>query len=253
MMNVRCGSQGKLARVMKESNVMPQDASQRLRVGAGTLRGEGAQAMVEFAFAFPLQLLIMFAIMQLALIYVARQVVTYASYSAARAAMVTVDPRDAARRAARAAALVCSPITGGTVAGSAFTAGELTSPPNMIHIPGWGYLPKSGVSLQLKTYLSRLSFTETTVTATVTHYYELLFPAVNYAFAWLAGAPAGGLRPGAKDFDTAFGETGTDATADERRHERTVGIWNIRGSLHIRLRATTTLAIPGTEAGARRF
>jgi len=208
-------------------------------------QGDG-QALVEFAFAFPLQLLIMFAIMQLALLYVAKQVVSYASYSAARSAMVADTVADAQRRARDAAALVCAPITGPTVEGSNFNYAYLQSGSALTAVPGWGYVPKSGISRLLKTYVSQPAFSENgEVTVTVTHYYELVFPVVGRAFAWLAGsgsAEAAGAR-----IPDATGPGGTSATGSERTFEESVGIWQVSAP-HVRLRETTTLAIPGSEA-----
>jgi hypothetical protein len=200
---------------------------------------EGGQALAEFAFAFPLQLFIVFAIMQLALLYVGKQVVTYASFSAARAAIVGEDDADSYERARRAAALICAPITGSTVAGSSFTTAELTAPPNIMEIPGWGEVPKSGISYRLKTYVAPIRHPAPgEVEVTVTHYYEMVFPVVNYMFAWLSGA-----RPH-EEQASAFGPSGTSASADEAAFEQAVGIWSIEVP-HMRLRETTRLAIPG--------
>jgi len=199
---------------------------------------EGGQALAEFAFAFPLQLLIMFAIMQLALIYVAKQVVTYASYSAARSAMVADTPEDAYKRAQRAAHLVCSPITGPTVEGAGMTVYQ--SRPYMIEMPGWGYVPKCGIAWGLKTHASTPVFSpDGEVTVSVMHHYELIFPVVGHAFAWLAGQP-GGVWPHDKAWD-AIGGGGTPPRGTRG------ALWKIRAP-HIRLMATTTLAIPGSEA-----
>jgi hypothetical protein len=181
----------------------------------------------------------MFAIMQLALLYVAKQVVSYASFSAARAALVAESSKEAYNRATLASALICSPITGATVVGSNFSTSELQSPANMIPVPGWGLVPKSGISRRLKTVVSRLDYPEPgEVEVTVTHYYELIFPAVNYAFSWLAGGLAGPYQ------GDATGPEGTDAFGEERSFEQAVGIWNIP-TPHIRLRETTRLAMPG--------
>ena len=195
--------------------------------------------MAEFAIAFPLQLLIMFAIMQLAMVYVAKQVVTYASYSAARAALVADSLDDAYRRASLAGALICSPITGPTVEGSNFSASELRSGGTMKSVPGWGLLSKSGISRRLKTHVSRLDYPAPgEVEVTVTHYYEMTLPLVNHIFAWLAS----GSR--VEEMPDATGPLGTVARGDERAFEESVGIWNIDAP-HMRLRETTRLAIPG--------
>jgi len=180
----------------------------------------------------------MFAIMQLAELYVAKQVVSYASFGAARAALVADDPEDAYRRASLKSAVVCSPITGATVAGSNFSAAEMNSAANMIDLPGWGPVPKSGISRRLKTFVSRLEYPAAgEVEVTVTHYYELNFPVVDRIFAWLARA----APPSELD---ATGPLGTGAWGDERSFEEAVGIWNVEAP-HIRLRETTRLAIPG--------
>ncbi len=229
-----------------ENNVLQNPTSGLRRNVQGTVKRQpgfpptglqGGQALAEFAFAFPLQLLILFAIMQLALLYVAKQVVTYASYSAARAAMVSVSPEDAYRRAERASALVCAPITGPTVEGSNFSPAELQS--TSIEVPGWGRVPRSGISYRLKTHVSRLAYPAPgEVQVTVTHYYELVFPVVNHLFAWLhRGAPP-------RRFADATGRGGTVAHGDELEFEDAVGIWNVRAP-HMRLRETTRLAVPG--------
>jgi hypothetical protein len=182
----------------------------------------------------------MFAAMQLALIYVGNQVVNYASYSAARAAMVAdvsddTSPREAADRAA---SLVCAPVTGPTVAGSSFAPGELRSADAMIEVPGWGALPGSGISRHLKTHAWDVRTDGDRVSVTVTHYYELIFPVVNHLFAWLAREPAEGVE--------VTGPTGTASAASEREFESRVGIWDVRAP-HMRLRRTTTLARPWSE------
>lgn len=224
---------------LNENPGLPQSARQ----GAYRCEAQQGQALVEFAFAFPLQLLIMFAIMQLALVYVGKQVVNYASYSAARAAMVASDADDAYARAWQAAAIVCSPITGTTVEGSNFASGELQSAGAMIDVPGWGLVPKSGISQHLKTNISELAFSDSgEVTVTVTHYYELMFPVVNYAFSWLAGE-----RRAAQPAPDAFGPGGTEALSGDLLFEQRVGIWGADAP-HMRLRSTTTLPIPGSEA-----
>lgn len=209
-----------------------------------TSHATGGQALVEFAFAFPLQLLAMFAIMQLAMVYVAKQVVVYASYSAARAAMVAEDTAEASDRARRSAALICSPITGPTVQGSDYHEATLNSEINMIEVPGWGCVPKSGISSLLKTYVSEPVFSgDGEVTVSVTHYFELVFPVVDYAFSWLSGS---GPSHAAGDMPDATGPGGSRALGGEAAFEESVGIWNVDAP-HMRLRHTTTLSIPGCE------
>jgi len=183
----------------------------------------------------------MFSIMQLALVYVAKQVVTYASFSAARAAVVAEGDtpealqEDAYARASRAAALICAPITGETIAGANVAAADMQAA--TIQVPGWGRLAKSGISGALKTHVSALEFTpDGEVSVTVTHYYEMTFPVVNYIFAWMYSDRA----PASQD---AFGASGTDVQGDEGVFEQTVGIWKIDAP-HMRLRETTRLVVP---------
>jgi Flp pilus assembly protein TadG len=211
--------------------------------------GEDGQALVEFAFAFPLQLLIIFAIVQLSLIFVARQVVSYAAFAGARAAMVAEDAEEAALRASRSAALVCSPITGLTIGGSNVSWSEATSSEAVIDIPGWGRVPKSGVSARLKTFTHEPDFSQVgEVHVTVTHYYELVFPVVSKVFAWAArsGSEEGFLHS-REQISSGVGELGSTVQGTEAGWEASTGIWNIRGADHIRLRATAKLVIPGTE------
>ena len=197
---------------------------------------QGGQAIAEFAFAFPLQLLIMFAIMQLAMMYVAKQVVTYASYSAARTAMVAdAAGRDPVEAAQKSAALICSPITGPSVRGSSVSRAYLNSA--RIEVPGWGVIPKSGVSRGLKTIISGYEEGDGEVEVTVTHYYEMTFPVVGRVFAWMHRTSPG-------EVDTGAGPRGTTPLGGEQSYEQQTGLWNIDAP-HVRIRETTRLAVPG--------
>ncbi|MFP4057885.1 MAG: TadE/TadG family type IV pilus assembly protein [Candidatus Brocadiia bacterium] len=129
-------------------------------------RHERAQVMVETAIAFPIQMVITLAIMQYCLIAGAKQVVTYAAHSAARAEVVGLDPH-------RAASTVCSPI-----AGSYRPPGAALP----IVVPGRGVLPHSEAS-QLKTSVAVLNPRDDgdkRVVVRVTHHYELIIPFVEY-------------------------------------------------------------------------
>jgi len=68
---------------------------------------EGGQAMVEFAIVFPVLFLFFLTIIQTALLMTARQVVHYASFCSARAAIVEYDED----KIARAAQIACIPIS----------------------------------------------------------------------------------------------------------------------------------------------
>jgi len=87
--------------------------------------GTRGQAMAEFAISFPIVLITTLILMQLALMYQAKNVVTYAAFSAARAAIVyipsehggeakhaiNVDGGEKYDKVAQAAALACVPIS----------------------------------------------------------------------------------------------------------------------------------------------
>ncbi|MFW5923404.1 MAG: TadE/TadG family type IV pilus assembly protein [Planctomycetota bacterium] len=209
---------------------------EKCRPGCPPAGPQGGQAIAEFAFAFPLQLLIMFAIIQLSMMYVGKQVVTYASYSAARTAMVAdAAEKDPVESAQRAAALICSPITGPTIRGAGISQTIVNSA--QMELPGWGVLPNSGISRGLKTIVSDYSRRSGEIELTVTHYYELTFPLVSHIFAWMHRSPI-------EDVDTVAGPQGTESTTDERNHEIQMGIWDINAP-HIRLRETTRLSVPG--------
>ncbi|MEE2827681.1 MAG: TadE/TadG family type IV pilus assembly protein [Myxococcota bacterium] len=62
----------------------------RLRTGQRPAMGESGQAMTEVVVSFPVLLITTLILMQMALMYQARNVVTYAAFSAARAAIVWV-------------------------------------------------------------------------------------------------------------------------------------------------------------------
>ncbi len=200
---------------------------------------EEGQAIVEFAIAFPIQLLIMLSIMQLALIYVGNQVVTYSAYQAARSAAVAGSYADAEERAHRAAALICSPITGPTIRGSNVGHGDIRHA--AIELPGWGELPGSGVSSRLKTHVSALNFLPPNeIEATVTHYYELTLPVVGFLIGSILRHSSNDYDPG----DFSIGPRGANPYGSEMEHENRVGVWNIPAP-HMRIRSTARIAVPG--------
>lgn len=92
------------------------------------LNGARGQALVEFALVFPLQLVIVLFILQLALIQVGRAVVGYAAYCAAHAEILGQDPREAA-----AIALIPLGDPNSTAAAPDARGDSL---------PGWGVQPK---------------------------------------------------------------------------------------------------------------
>lgn len=123
---------------------------------------EKGQVVVEFALIMPLILFVTMGLMQLSLIFVARSIVNYASYTAARAELVGQDPQ-------KAAEIVCSPISGFSYLGG---------PQSPIILPGWGELPRSAFSKDKTTVnvLESLTKDGDRVTVEVTHEYQLMFP-----------------------------------------------------------------------------
>ena len=105
------------------------------------LGGENGQALVEYAIVFPLQLMMTLAIIQLAQIFVAKQVVEYAAFCGARAKLVGLSDDEARAAAVIPLAGVCGsdpsdsagtpPLTG--------AAGDGAMPHTFSMIlPGWG-------------------------------------------------------------------------------------------------------------------
>jgi len=133
-----------------------------------THHSESGQAIAEFAIVFPILLLLVLGIIQFSLMFVARGVVEYAAYAAARAELVNEDPE-------RAAVFVCSAIAGPSVAPG---DGEAVT------VPGWGELPRSKSS-SLKTTVTvvdPIGDGNGEVTVEVTHKYELVVPVVSLLF-----------------------------------------------------------------------
>ncbi|HUU69998.1 MAG TPA: TadE family protein [Planctomycetota bacterium] len=180
-----------------------------------------AQALAEWAVVFPVQLFITLGVIQLALVLVARNVVSYSAHMAARAELVGADPH-------KAAAMICSPITwsaygerdvriepdfGLTVKGQKekdllFPRPEWQGPmpdrntgvPSSSDdtvLPGWGTLDHSALAL-LKTHTYATSPRDSQndyVEVQVLYEFELIIPAVNWVFSThrIAGHPHLGL------------------------------------------------------------
>lgn len=91
-----------------------------------SIRNESGQAVVEYAIVFPVQLLLTLTIIQLAHLFIARQVLEYGAFCAARAVLVGVDPVEAQRAAIIPISAIAGP-TGATTSDSSAA----------IVIPGW--------------------------------------------------------------------------------------------------------------------
>jgi hypothetical protein len=182
-------------------------------------KSSDGQAMAEFAVVFPVQLLCTLGIIQFALVLVARDVVNYAAQAAARAELVGEDTQ-------RAAAMICSTVTGATLGkrdvrlepGLGTTAWEQTDtlgssvsfpgwsepipgvtgrPGDDIVLPGWGKLQGSAHAL-LKTHThTAIAHDDDSdfVEVQVLYEYELIIPGVNWVFSShrIGGSPHLGI------------------------------------------------------------
>jgi len=123
------------------------------------------QALVEYAIIFPVQLMLVLAIIQLAHIFVAKQVLEYSAFCGARAALVDSN-------ATRAACIPISGIAGTSGVGSG----------GSIDVPGWGILPRSRAAEE-KTLVDVRQISvdgSDAILCTVLHDYELRVPVGNY-------------------------------------------------------------------------
>ncbi|GEM_PF-2872778 len=150
------------------------------RLDRGPRAHDRGQALVEFAIAFPLQLLIVFGILQLALLYVSGLVVNYAAYRCVRAAIVgehLVDTGEGRTGVDLVAHTILAPL-----AGSHSVGGVDTPPP--VEIPGWGPVRRSDRAGE-KVYVEVLDPDPDdpgVVTAVVEFNQELVFPFVDGLF-----------------------------------------------------------------------
>jgi hypothetical protein len=121
---------------------------------------------VEYAIVFPIQLLLTLCLIQLAHLFVAKQVVSYAAFCAARAELVHEDPQEAA----------LLPLLR--------IAGPAGANPGTIHIPGWGDLPNYEAA-RVKTEVNVLAPPANgpqppPVTVEVIHQYQLRVPIADW-------------------------------------------------------------------------
>ena len=128
--------------------------------------------MLEFVMAFPLILTLMMACMQFAHIWMAKQVVHYAAFCAARSTLVcTKGERNAAAK--QAAEQVCAWVVRG------MTAGESDK-----QVPGWGEMPGSG-GVTRKTQVEITDVGNWNVQAKVTFDFALIMPIAGPMIGWL--------------------------------------------------------------------
>jgi len=141
-------------------------------------RSVRGQAVVEYAIAFPILLLLTLAIVQLAHLFVAKHVVSLASFYAARAALVGEDYE-------RPAKMACSLIAGPAGVGTGST----------ITLPGWGPL-RGSAAAEAKTTVLSVNDVQTDYpaeTIEVRHQFELRIPVAN-ALAYSLGDALLGLE-----------------------------------------------------------
>lgn len=135
--------------------------------------GEAGQVIVESAIVLPLFIMLILGITQLALIFVARSMIDYASFAAARAELVGKDPVTAART-------VLSVVSGPTMLAPA--AGSLV-------MPGWGNLPRyaSAAEKTRVDVLVPLADSGDRVSVQVSHDFELILPEIALPFLGISG------------------------------------------------------------------
>ncbi|MHC4883769.1 MAG: TadE/TadG family type IV pilus assembly protein [Planctomycetota bacterium] len=183
-------------------------------------RERSGQTMVEFALAFPLQLVLVFGLMQLALLAVGSLTVNYTAYRCARAAMVgehrkvegqyvitsTGQTGDTYRGVDKVAQLLLAPL-----------ASRSTQPgdqyPPTLTIPGRGEIRNSDVAA----YKTRVLIDEPAVddpsylgpeiiTATVEFNQQIAFPFIDSFFRFVCRDVTDGSQP----LQYAFGELDSD-------------------------------------------
>jgi len=193
---------------------MGRDNSRRAGAGPPPAAGRGCRGsvMLEFVLAFPLVLTLIFGAAQLAHIWIARQVVVYAAYAAARAALVCHES-EWKKAGQQAAEQVCAWVVIGQAAGE----------PRK-RIPGWGAIPGSG-SVARKTQVTVEKLDEWTVKATVEFDFGLVMPIAGPVIGWA-------VNP------TEWQERRADVTGDRHRHQDTVQY------PHVRFRETAVLTKP---------
>ncbi len=140
------------------------------RVGVPVSRRRRGSVTLEFLLGFPLVLVLFLACMQLSHIWVARHVVQYAAYCAARATLTThrSEYQPAAQQAAEQ---VCAWIVKGHRADESDKV-----------VPGWGRIPGSGAAARK----TRATVQERpwNVEATVEHDFALIVPIAGPIIGW---------------------------------------------------------------------
>ena len=151
---------------------MTDKTSQFPLIAFQTKHQSAGSVMLEFVLAAPVVLSLILACMQFAHIWMAKQVVHYAAFCAARATLVC-HKSERNKAAEQAAQQVCAWIVHGQ------TAGEPDK-----RIPGWGPIPGSGGAPR-KTRIKRIrDIGRWNVEVTIQHDFALLFPLVGPMIGW---------------------------------------------------------------------
>lgn len=169
------------------------------RVRSGRPAGS---VMLEFILAFPIVLTLMLACVQFAHIWLARQVVHYAAYCAARTCLVSHKSEYGSPAPKRAAVAVCAWIVKGHSSGESDET-----------VPGWGGIPGSG-GAKRKTRVTIDSSDEWNVTATVEHDFGLIVPIAGPMIGWLVNP----WRQGGEWLEQRADPSGNVGSADLLRH-----------------------------------
>jgi hypothetical protein len=140
---------------------------------------------LEFVIAFPVVIVLIFACIQFAHIWVARMVTHHAAYCAARSALVCKE-EEYPQAALKAAQKVCAWVAVGKARGDADVA-----------VPGWGDIQGSGGAMHKVRIADVKNDPEWNVTATVSLEFGLITPVVGPIMAW--GMNPWGARPWSAD------------------------------------------------------
>ena len=155
---------------------------------------------LEFVLAFPLILTLIMACMQFAHIWMGKQVVHYAAFCAARAALVC-ERSEWQGAGQQAAEQVCAWVVNG------MTEGETDKT-----IPGWGEIPGSG-GVGRKTRVTVDLVGEWNVKAVVEHDFALIIPIAGPMIGWLVNPWDSGSEYAEQRAD----DTGNTGDADSIR------------------------------------
>ena len=177
------------------------DRESKLSALDGRVYDKQGSVMMEFVMAFPVALTLILACVQFAHIWLARQVVHYSAYCAARSALVSHDS-EYSLPAKKAAETVCAWIIKG------YSAGE-----SDMTIPGWGGIPGSG-AVPRKTSVSVDSSDSWNVKATVRHKFALIVPIAGPMIGWMVNP----WRRNSEWLEQRVDATGNVGNTDLLRH-----------------------------------